>query len=387
VVVPIVQIALRELEPHLVTLRADLRAEFSSVLNERLELFHTEILQLMAESAPAEEESQKAESRDAKLTAAVHYYMLQLMGCSDKTAKGPRRGRTYYDLPVPFAEGAEVRKAQDNSRLWNPNWGLNVDIGVNAQFIQATVDIVLANGPASHAIVVEELPRTKVEGYAVQYFRNLRQQYQRRTTPEGIAKLLKKGNDDLTLQRKRRKADHMWRAVDAFKALYGAAACVGIENLCNSDWQSSDHSDVGQASQEVWNEFRDKAAAASLRILIRTRTQLNAIYSRLRSIASEAGVESVQSRSRFWGPPVNNNSDAPAQRKKKARKNCSQAPARPFKACISDSWAVRTGNIAVHESAPDTPVGWTIFDLEIPEGDLVPDGLGWVADVEDMEVD
>ena len=53
----------------------------------------------------------------------------------------------------------------------------------------------------------------------------------------------------------------MRRAVDAFKALYGAAACVGIENLCNSDWQSSDHSDVGQASQEVWNEFRDKAAA------------------------------------------------------------------------------------------------------------------------------
>ncbi len=58
--------------------------------------------------------------------------------------KGPS-GRTYYDLPGPLLNDEEVRWAEDGTCLWNPDWNVNVGVGINAQFIGA-VNVVLQNG-------------------------------------------------------------------------------------------------------------------------------------------------------------------------------------------------------------------------------------------------
>lgn len=71
--------------------------------------------------------------------------MRRLLGCSTKTVKGPS-GRAYYDLPAPLLNDEEVRRAEDGTRLWNPDWNANVDVGINAQFIRAVTDVVLQNG-------------------------------------------------------------------------------------------------------------------------------------------------------------------------------------------------------------------------------------------------
>lgn len=100
-------------------------------------------------------------------------------------------------------------------------------------------------------------------------------------------------------------------------------------------------------------------------------------------MAHEKAGESKQTRMRFRGPAVNNNTEAPELRKK--RKSRKDQPVRPLKTSISQAWAERTGNEEVRDAAPEAPAGWTIFELAIPDCDLLEEDLGWVADVEDMD--
>ncbi|KAI0749922.1 hypothetical protein C8Q80DRAFT_1100827, partial [Daedaleopsis nitida] len=381
-VATVVQIALRELESHLVGLRSELRDEFNGLVSEKLESvqvrFRNEMKELVAASKVSEPSAQTKTRRDATLTSTVHTYTLQLLGCSQKTVPGPS-GRMYYDLPAPLPEGAEPRRVADNSVLWNPDWSLNVDMGVNAQFIQAVCDVVLQNGPKSHHFDAELAPRSKVEEYVTVYFRSLRHQYQGRNTEEGLAKLQKKAEHDTALQRKKRKADLMRRAVDTFKILYGEAQTIGVEALCLTNWQSLEHSDLGAATEADWNLFRDKAAAG------KTGVELNRIYAKLRAMTRDDNGDSSVIRPQFRGPPVNNKHDAPGQKKRRKGKMTARrsAPEHPYQECISKRWAERTGNEQVHSAAPGAPEEWTIFTLAIPDGDLLAEDLGWVADAED----
>lgn len=65
------------------------------------------------------------------------------------------------------------------------------------------------------------------------------------------------------------KADLMRRAVNAFKSLYSDALTIGVESLCLTEWQSSEHSDIGEATQDVWNTYRDKVCAGKNSLEVR----------------------------------------------------------------------------------------------------------------------
>lgn len=101
----------------------------------------------------------------------------------------------------------------------------------------------------------------------------------RRTTPDGKERLLKKATHDAGLQRKKhvsltdeleevlltgctmQKADLMRHTINAFKSLYSDALTISIQSLCLTEWQSSEHSDIREATQDVWNMYHDKVCA------------------------------------------------------------------------------------------------------------------------------
>lgn len=48
--------------------------------------------------------------------------------------------------------------------------------------------------------------------------------------------------------------------IPGFAAEYGAEAAAGLEDAIVTDWQSSEHSDCGEASQSEWEAERAKHA-------------------------------------------------------------------------------------------------------------------------------
>ncbi|PIL25673.1 hypothetical protein GSI_11423 [Ganoderma sinense ZZ0214-1] len=390
---PVAQAVLRqEVMPYLTRIVEELHREVHHAIATKLSEFRKEVEEMLSQAtaealAKVKDEGQE---RNANLTLAVHYYTIELIGCPTKTVKGPT-GRLYYDLPAPLADDEEPRMAVDGTRLWNPDWAVDVNVGINAQFIRAVVDIVLQNGPFTHDIDIDTVSRETVELYVRVYFRNLKAQYKARATVEGQQKLEVTSKKHARLQRKKRKAARMRKALEAFKAAHGLENTVGVEMLCHTDWQSSEHSDIGEATEGEWTEHRDRAHAGAqgveVRRLVWRSEKLNRIYAHLRVLAKTVVSESAQRRGRFRGPRINYNTEVPRQ---KRRRVASQGTTphfqvdKPYKECVSAKWAGSTANgEAILEGAPDAPTGWTIFNLVIPDDALEADDLGWVADIDD----
>ncbi|KAI1783782.1 hypothetical protein LXA43DRAFT_902877 [Ganoderma leucocontextum] len=379
---PITQTILRqEVMPYLTRILEDLHCEVHHTIATKLSEFRKEVEEMLSQ-APASvttNEKDEGQERNSKLTLSVHYYTIELIGCPAKTVKGPT-GRLYYDLPAPLLDGEEPRMAADGTRLWNPNWALDVNVGINAQFIRAVADIVLQNGSITHDIDLDTVSREMVELYVHVYLRNLKAQYKCRTSIEGQQKLEDANKKHTRQQRKKQKVARMRKALEAFNATHGPENTIGVEMLCHTDWQSSEHSDIGDATEAEWTEHRDRGLAGAQDI------ELNRIYAHLRVLAKGVVSESTQRRGRFRGPPINYNNEPPRQKRRRLTAIQGAAPHfqvdKPYKECISTKWVESTANEATLEGAPDAPTGWTIFNLTIANEALNTDDLGWVADTE-----
>lgn len=60
-------------------------------------------------------------------------------------------------------------------------------------------------------------------------------------------------------------AEELREAVPAFLEAYGKENCVGIEELIDTDYVDSEHSDVGEATKEEWERCR-KAMGGQLEV-------------------------------------------------------------------------------------------------------------------------
>lgn len=81
----------------------------------------------------------------------------------------------------------------------------------------------------------------------------------------------------------------------------------------------------------------------------------------------------VPRTTRFPGTPINANDRTPTV--------IGQTKALPYKSCINQGWARRTGN---HDLIVETdPAHFTVFDLEIADDLLDDEDLGYLAAHED----
>ncbi|EJF59018.1 hypothetical protein DICSQDRAFT_172510 [Dichomitus squalens LYAD-421 SS1] len=385
IVASAVEIVVRELQPHLARMRGEISERLMNALTEKMGNLFDEFRQEMSKVVEEVRSEKKGEDdsddeRDRPLTQMVHFYTRQLLGCATKTEKGPT-GRPYYKLPPPLADGEEPRLAADGTQLWNPNWFADVDVGINAEFVHAVVELVLENGPKVFHLDTDQVPRTRIEEYAKTYFRTLRSQYQRRATAEGQKKIGDKSLREKVRQQKKRKAARMRAAIPAFRKYYHSDKTEGIDALVLTEWQSSEHDDFGAASEAEWKKCRDDAMVGQ------SAVELNRIYAVLRKFADElhSGAQGVR-YGRFRGPVVNYNLDVPYIKRVRAdKKGMKKERMRPTQECMSESWAKHTDNMHLLEGAPLAPESMTIFGLTILDDDLPKDDCGWIADVEDWE--
>ncbi|KAL6307235.1 hypothetical protein BKA93DRAFT_823380 [Sparassis latifolia] len=332
---------------------------------------------------------------------AVHDAMLHLIGV-ENTSRRASKLRVY---PEPLQHGDVPRLADDGSRLYNPDWNLPVNGGINEEWVSAAVHLVMQNGEVNYKLDMSSVQEEDVYASAATFFRSLKEDYRARHSEMKEAKVAKKRKRDKLTQRKKRKADDRRQACNHLEKSHGAESTVGVRFLVHTDWMSSEHSTDGDASHSEWDNARKAQgagrAAWEVRKLLWRSPFLNRVYARLdhllatEPILSTAGVQGeeqviqgtststpvisgVQRNDRFRGPVANYNVDGPRKRRKEKKII--------YKECISTAWANRTGdNAHLLQRAPDRPPEYSIFSLSIPNSDLNQDDvdLGWMADDED----
>ncbi|KAI0776321.1 hypothetical protein BD413DRAFT_528451 [Trametes elegans] len=187
-----------------------------------------------------------------ELKWAVWSEMHKLMGIElnhDQRSIGKKR---HYTLPDPLPEGSEVRRNAKGDRLYNPEWDLPIDHGVNAHFVEAVKSLVQKNGGAhphfleDKILMDEELILLPTK----RYFRSLKYQYHAENTERGrLARDVKLDRNKVNL-RSSRKADNLRLGIPALEKVFGKAKTSGVQKIVRSPWQSEEHSSDGLAGPE-----------------------------------------------------------------------------------------------------------------------------------------
>jgi hypothetical protein len=127
----------------------------------------------------------------------VHSVALDLLGVS-KSENGQA-----LVLPDPLPLGTAPRTAQDNARLWNPDWRNQSTFPLNAAYIDAITDLLLFREKVSQRLILVRARFTcrkavpslgfaptqqEVAKQARQYFKTLRITYRAQTTEAGQRK-------------------------------------------------------------------------------------------------------------------------------------------------------------------------------------------------------
>ncbi|KAH9853890.1 hypothetical protein C2E23DRAFT_727741, partial [Lenzites betulinus] len=356
-----------------------------------------------------------------------------LMGVREK-AYSTRGGRKRaYILPEPLEPGASPRTSGDGTRLFNPDWSLDVDKGVNGELVDAAVALVLHKADAHKippALTTDpELIRTA----AVTYIQGLKRQYLSEHDEEAARKRQKKLGVDKHHARRHRKADWLRIGIEAFRKAFGDDNTSGVEDLIHTPWQSDEYSSDGEADHEDRELQRHAAQAGESALEVRSllwRSQklvtlyiVLSVFARFQrdhkdvahidpavdqnggeisdpevlDAARKAYLAEVikaakewrtiyangwQHHGRFRGPAANSRNEPRPDKKHTI-----------FQQCFSRKWAKQSPEHArLYAKALEAPPAFTVLDLEIPE-DLVPkDDLVWLnswmeADSEESETE
>ncbi|KAI0630613.1 hypothetical protein C8Q77DRAFT_1062958 [Trametes polyzona] len=363
----------------------------------------------------------------ASLQKAAQETVRKLMGVREKAPHAPGARKKAYVLPDPLAEGEDPRVAPDGTRLFNPDWAMDVDRGVNGELVQAAVVVVRQNAD------VYKVPQREVEddetlrSAVVTYFQGLKRQYQS-THDELLAnKRQKKLGDDKHHARRHRKADWIRMGLLSFRKAFGFEQTEGVDELVHTPWQSDEHSDEGDATHQDWLAARQASQAGPNALEVRGLTwrsqKLLTLYVVLSVFArftrdfpelaardpavgvkgedlsadSEAVtkaraeyLEEVMSAAREWRTIYANNWQhlgrfrGPAANDREVPRTDRRHTI--FKDCFSRKWAKKSPEHArLFAKALELPSTFTVFDLEIPE-DLIPeDDREWLKGLLDDE--
>ncbi|KAI0070304.1 hypothetical protein K474DRAFT_1713445 [Panus rudis PR-1116 ss-1] len=311
---------------------------------------------------------------DVDLTRVVQRTMVGLLGFS-------RFRRTDFKnfvaiLSHPVARGeAPSRLDEEGKRIWTPDFTAKVTTATNTLYIEDVVKTVLMNETAARTLRPGvEVNATVIEMAAKQYFSTLRDWYGYQNDPAKKAKRIRKGKSGCHGQRRARKADVRRRAIPKFRAKYGDENTVGIEQLIETDYQSSDASDCGNATEESFNEHRKANGGGTQGLETRRLEWRSDWFNRLLYALDHIGGRGAVQRVKFRGMKINSDPKPPPF----------EANERPYISCVSETWATRTQN--EHIPMQEDPEEFTIFKLEIPDNALDAEDLAWLADDEEDAV-
>ncbi|KAI0764183.1 hypothetical protein BD413DRAFT_673523 [Trametes elegans] len=187
-----------------------------------------------------------------KLKWAVWAEMHKLLGISvehDQMATGKKK---YYTLPHPLEEGMDVRKNPNGDRLFNPLWGMPIDYGVNARYIEAVKALIMQNGTSPpHSLDANIVEDEKLVLHAIKaYFRTLKAAYKSQNTEAGRAAKETKADRNRINVRSSRKADKIRQGIPTLEKVFGKDKTAGVRHVIHSPWQSEEHSSEGEGGPE-----------------------------------------------------------------------------------------------------------------------------------------
>ncbi|KAI0630824.1 hypothetical protein C8Q77DRAFT_1160339 [Trametes polyzona] len=356
----------------------------------------------------------------AELKKAAQETVRNLMGMREKAPHAPGVRKKAYVLPDPLPEGEPPRSAPDGTRLFNPEWTMDVDKGVNRELVQAAVAVVRQNADDYKVQPREAEDEDALRTAVVTYLQGLKRQYQTSHDESLANKRQKKLVDDKHHARRHRKADWIRMGLLAFRRAFGFDLTVGVDELVHTPWQSDEHSDEGEATHEEWRAMRLASQAGPNALEVRGLTwrsrklltlyvvlSVFARFSRdfpdlaardpavgvngedlsadadalanaraqyLDEVISAAKewrtiyANNWQHLGRFRGPAINNREVPRADRRYTI-----------FKDCFSQKWAKRSPEHArLYAKALEVPETFTVFDLEIPEELIPEDDREWL---------
>ncbi|RDX43088.1 hypothetical protein OH76DRAFT_1546293 [Lentinus brumalis] len=405
--------------------------------------FKRKLREELAENAYVRNKRTREISAPRQVKAAVHQVMLRLMGCKAKTKRSSHpRVKPYFDLPDPLPDGAAKRPGPGNSTLWNPDWSIGVDEGINVDFISAAVAVVLETGGTTYHLKPQWLAEPAlIKGVAVSYFRHLRRQYFYRKTPEGLARLATKVIKDTRLGRRQRKSNHRVRAIPLFRKAFGRESTVGIERVVMTPLMSSEASTDGEADPEERERMRTEQGAGrralERRAVVYRAELVTRLYYALDALAklqddgnsTESHTDSDDSadsgnesdgeapRTRRRVRTIQSDDDLPEDERQAFRaelakrikeeaglkiheerydrfrgpkanyrtevRKTKKKSRKPYKQCYAQHWVSSSStHQRIYRDAPSAGADMTIFQLHIPDEFILEEDRGYLGDAE-----
>ena len=86
-----------------------------------------------------------------------------LLGTGDEATITQTGKPSHFELPQPLEPDDPIRFAPDGTRLYNPNWGLPIDKGINDLFLSAVVKLTMSNGGQYFLVQHGEDQKTNVD--------------------------------------------------------------------------------------------------------------------------------------------------------------------------------------------------------------------------------
>ncbi|KAL1703139.1 hypothetical protein EV121DRAFT_292653 [Schizophyllum commune] len=196
------------------------------------------------------------------LREKIHELMRTTIGLAARGPWGP--------LPHPLPPGARHRLAPDNeTTLFNPNFAAGVSDTVNAEWIDHVASVLSELYPS----VVANVKHRQLRALMRTYLKTMRDKYKEQNTEQGRARALTKRIYNKRRSRRSDKAARRREQIPAFVEVHrgqgGIDDCVGIKDIIDTDYMSSEHSDVGNASKADWDSRRRKFGGGASALEVR----------------------------------------------------------------------------------------------------------------------
>ncbi|TRM56026.1 hypothetical protein BD626DRAFT_576190 [Schizophyllum amplum] len=325
----------------------------------------------------------------AFLREKVHSLMRTTIGIA---ARGP-----WGTLPSPLDEGMARRLAPDGkTKFFNPNFARGITDPVNAEWVEHIILLLSEQYPS----IVPGVKLSKIRGLIRTYLKTMRDKYKEQTTEGGKARARTKRIYNKRRSRKCEKAARRREQVPALVAAHraqdGADNFVGIDEILDTDYMSSEHSDEGQITKVEWDARRLKYSGGDSALEVRKLHWRSEHYNRLlgaldtlarqqEAARKAAGVDSHGRRlggphySRFPGHRLNANDSDPK----------TIHGLRPFIGLVSRDWVVSQHKETTLQMR-DNPPAYSVLSvgmMSIKDNELDKDAEAYLGDDEADESD
>ncbi|KAK0240416.1 hypothetical protein EDD85DRAFT_950255 [Armillaria nabsnona] len=229
---------------------------------------------------------------------------------------------------------------------------------------------------------MELYPEEQVKVVAKTYFQTLKQKWIGQENDVVASKQAAHKTNMRCYGRKHRKTTLQRAQKESFSVKYGWDDVEGFDHLLKSDWASSEHSDVGDADPEEWNQHHQVMGAGKDGLEVQPlhwHSKWSAEDEAKDNIGKSGSHKGKASYSRFPGLAVNGNDSAPSRTDRKLM--------RLFEGIVDQHWARRMGynmSMKTHPAVESMSVLHLVFDTDI---DLDAEAQGYLADEEAEEAD